>query len=304
VPAVVVVAAGCWVSLAAAEGIDFEDLSLGPESYWIGYDSQPYPINNAGEEHPFTSRGVSFYNYYIHGWTPDWGGYEYTYWEGWGYSNKTDKITPGFGNQFSAITGRGVGGSPNYALAYLPETPNPSADAFRRVGIELAQTGTPGRYGFYVTNTTYDYYSMRDGDQFARKFGHTWDSVNQVWVDTQRPDWFKLTISGLDVAEVPIPGLQPVDFYLADFTAPDSAGDYILDQWTWVDLSSLVEGGAQNLRFVLDSSDKGAYGINTPLFFAIDGVAVVPEPSAVLLLLSAIAALVVARRCRPRGSGR
>jgi len=283
-PAVVVLAAGWWISVAAAEGVDFEDLSLPPQSYWIGYDSQPYPINNVGEEHPFASRGVSFYNYHIDGWTPDWGGYEYTYWEGWGYSNKTDKTTPGYGNQFSAIAGGGVAGSPNYGLAYLPETPDPSADAFRRIGIELAETGIPGRYGVYFTNTTYDYYSMFRGDQFARKFGHTWDSNNQVWVDTNEPDWFKLTISGLDAADAPIPGLQPVDFYLADFTAPDNADDYIIDDWTWVDLSSLVEGGAQKLQFGLDSSDKGVYGINTPLFFAVDAV---PEPSAVVMIVSA-----------------
>jgi hypothetical protein len=284
--AAVVLAAGSWMAGARAEGVDFEDLSLDPESYWIGYDSRPYPVDNLGEEHPFTSRGVSFYNYYIQGWAPDGGGYEYTYWEGWGHSNKTDTITPGYGNQFSAIAGGGAAGSSNYGLAYLPETPDASADAFRRVGIELAQTGTPGRYGIYVTNTTYDYYSMRDGDQFARKFGHTWDSVNQVWVDTNQPDWFKLTITGLDADSVPIPGLE-VPFLLADFTAPDSADDYIVDDWTWVDLSSLVEGGAQKLQFVLDSSDKGAYGINTPLFFAIDGVATVPEPSTMAALLVA-----------------
>jgi hypothetical protein len=227
---------------------------------------------------------VGFYNYYIDGWTPDWGGYEYTYWEGWGYSNKTDTVTPGYGNQFSAIAGSGVAGSSNYGLAYLPETPDPSADAFRRIGIELAQSGVPGRYGVYVTNTTYDYYSIRDGDQFAKKFGYSWDSNNQVWVDTKDEDWFRLTITGLDAADVPIPGLQPVNFYLADFTAPDNAADYIVDEWTWVDLSSLVEGGARKLQFVLDSSDSGAYGINTPLFFAIDAV---PEPSTVVMIISA-----------------
>jgi len=284
-PVVVVLAAGSWIAVAAAEGVDFEDLSLAPDSYWIGYDSQPYPIDNVGEEHPFTSRGVTFYNYHIYGWTSDWEGYEYTYWEGWGYSNKTDNVTPGYGNQFSAIAGGGVAGSSNFGVAYLPETSAPSADAFRRVDVALAQTGVPDRYGVYVTNTTYDYYPMRDGDQFAKKFGYTWDSDGQVWVDTKDQDWFKLIITGLDADDAPIPGLQPVKFFLADFTAPDNADDYIVADWRWVNLSSLVDGGAQKLQFVLDSSDRHPdYGINTPLFFAIDAV---PEPSTTVLLVSA-----------------
>lgn len=278
--ATIVLAAGSWLSVAQAARVDFEDLLLAPESYWIGYDSQPYPADNLGEEHPFTSRGVELYNYYIEGYEPLWQS-PYTYWEGWAYSNKTDTVTPGYGNQFSAIPGGGVAGSSNFGLAYLPETSDPSADVFRRVDVELAGTNAAGSYGFYVTNTTFDYYSIRDGDQFARKFGHT--KIAGEWVDTQEPDWFKLMITGLDADNVPIPGLE-VPFYLADFTAPDNADDYIIDQWTWVDLTGLVEGGARKLQFVLDSRDKGAYGINTPLFVAIDAV---PEPSTVAMIVSA-----------------
>jgi hypothetical protein len=293
--AMVVLAAGSWLSVAEATSLDFEDLSLAPDSHWNGYDSQPYPSNNLGEEHPFASRGVSFYNYYIHGWTPDWGGYVYDYWEGWAYSNETDTTTPGYGNQFSAIAGGGVGGSSNFGVAYLPDTPNPAVDVFRRVGVEVADSGVPGSHGVYVTNTTYDYYAMRDGDQFAKKFGHT--KIEGAWVDTQDEDWFKLVITGLDADDDPVPGLAPVEFFLADFRYADNAEDYIIDDWRWMNLSSLVDGGAQTLQFVLDSSDTGVYGINTPLYFAIDAV---PEPSSLaMIVLAALCGAFWWRRRRP-----
>ena len=44
-----------------------------------------------------------------------------------------------------------------------------------------------------------------------------------------------------------------------------------MDQWTRVDLSSLV--GARKLQFELESSDVGEFGMNTPAYFALDQVA-------------------------------
>ena len=58
--------------------------------------------------------------------------------------------------------------------------------------------------------------------------------------------------------------------YLADFTAEAAEEDYILDAWTWVDLSSL--GEVSGLQFTLSSSDNGEYGMNTPAYFAIDDI--------------------------------
>ena len=62
-----------------------------------------------------------------------------------------------------------------------------------------------------------------------------------------------------------------VEFALADYRFEDSASDYIVDQWTRVDLSSLV--GARKLQFGLESSDVGEFGMNTPAYFALDQVA-------------------------------
>src|SRR5262244_2705157 len=79
--------------------VDLEDLPLPPNSFYNGSDS-------AGG---FESRGAHFNN-----------GYDTMFgsWSGFSYSNVNDQTTSGFFNQYAAITGTGVGGSGNYAVAY------------------------------------------------------------------------------------------------------------------------------------------------------------------------------------------
>ncbi len=252
---------GCCVQQAVAAA--FDDLPLAPNSYWNGSDM------SGG----FTTGGVFFPNSY----NPSW-----VSWEGWAYSNQTDNVTPGWANQYSAITGGGVGGSANYGVAYLSDWAD---DALRRVSVGFAN-GAPGVHGFYVTNTTYAYYSMLNGDSFAKKFGGP---------SGTDPDYFRLVISGLDSAYNPI-AASPVTFYLADFRSADPAQDYIVNDWRFVDVGSLVSGGAAYLSFSLDSSDTSAWGINTPTYFAVDQV---PEPaSAMLLLAAAVGAWFMGQRRR------
>ncbi|MEM9177023.1 MAG: DUF4465 domain-containing protein, partial [Myxococcota bacterium] len=85
-----------------------------------------------------------------------------------------------------------------------------------------------------------------------------------------------------------------VEFLLADYTAPGTEDDYIVTDWTFVDLSSL--GVVSRLAFSFESSDVGAFGINTPTYFAIDNLQTVPEPGTALLLLGGLAGLAAHRR--------
>jgi len=94
------------------------------------------------------------------------------------------------------------------------------------------------------------------------------------------PDWFLLTITGKDSSDA-VTGT--VDFYLADYRFDDNSLDYIVDEWTWVDLTSL--GGATKLEFDLDSSDVGTWGMNTPAYFAMDDLHSVPEPSTLAIFM-------------------
>ena len=93
-----------------------------------------------------------------------------------------------------------------------------------------------------------------------------------------------------------------MDFYLADFRFADNALDYVVDSWTWVDLSSL--GVVSSLSFSLASSDVGQFGMNTPAYFAMDNLAVaaVPEPSQAAMLLGGLALVGLAVRRRSKSS--
>ena len=205
----------------------FDDLALPAGSFWNGSDLSG----------SFKSGDFTFANDYT---KSPWG----DYWNGFAYSNITDNQTSGYGNQYSAITGAGYNGSANYAVCY------PSA--YGTVTLK-----TPGKLtGFYVTNSTYAYLSMKNGDQFAKKFGG--ESGND-------PDYFKLMIEALDASGNPV---DTVYFYLADFRFTDNTKDYILNKWAWVDLSSMPV--ASKIRLSLSSSDNSFGFMNTPGYFCID----------------------------------
>lgn len=234
--------------------VDFEDLSLPAESFYNGSDGVG----------GFTSGGAFFNNAYT-----DYGG-GVVAWSGWSYSNVTDNTTPGFGNQYSAVTGGGAEGSNNYGVAFAFEP----GDAT----IGLPASTVPE--SILVTNTTYTYFSMRDGDPFTDRFGGpTGDET----------DYLLLTITGLDPDREPV---GSVGLYLADYRFEDNTRDYIVDTWTEVELSSLY--GATMLSFGLESSDVGPFGMNTPAYFAVDNLHLVPEPTVPVLM--AVGAIAVLRR--------
>lgn len=168
--------------------------------------------------------------------------------KGFVYSNMTDSVTSGFTNPNSAKAAAGFGGTKQYAVGF-------AYGEVISVTLKGKAAGQPVK-GFYATNNTYAYNSMRDGDLFAKKFGGVPN------VDT---DWFKLTVKGYlnDTVKT-----DSVDFYLADFRNADSTKDYILDTWEWVDLQQL--GKVDSLTFMLSSSDAGQFGMNTPSYFCMD----------------------------------
>ena len=163
----------------------------------------------------------------------------YGYWSsGWSYSNMTDSTTSGSTNQYSAKAGSGWGLSANYAIG----KPNST--------ILFNQTES---FSVHVTNSTYAANSMRDGDAFAKKF----TNADQ--------DYFKLHIYGYSSGSIS----DSVEFFLADFTHADSSLDYIVKDWTYVELPN---GQFDSIVFNLSSSDVGAFGMNTPAYFCIDNV--------------------------------
>jgi hypothetical protein len=227
--------------------------------------------NGANLAGGFTSGGAFFNNSY----NPTFGS-----WSGFSYSNVVNTTTAGFGNQYAAFHLPSGGGdnSANYGVAFN-FSPGDAAITLPARPLSIR-----------ITNTTYAGISMRDGDMFAKKFGG---------LTGNDPDFFKLTIQGRDSANSVV-GTK--EFFLADFTSPNNALDYIVSQWTTVDLSSLPNTTTR-LTFVLESSDNGPFGMNTPAYFAIDNLVVAPEPVSGVLLLGLTVWAAHRRRCTTRSGG-
>jgi hypothetical protein len=215
------------------EVIDFEELQLDQTGYWNGSDG------SGG----FKTRHAEFPNSYDNDWQS---------WSGFSYTNHTDVTTPEYQNMYSSITGSGAEGSEKYAVYnYF----NDKADT---VWFDL-----PSKInGISVSNSTYAYLTILNGNPFARKFGGETGSD---------PDWFKLTVTGLTDEGVVS---DSVEIMLADFRFDDNNRDYILDEWRVIDLSSL--GYVKGLVFEISSSDTGQYGINTPSYVCIDNIKYIP----------------------------
>ena len=167
------------------------------------------------------------------------------YWvSGWTYSNVSDSVTSGYTNLGAVAAGSGFSSSSNYAVGQQNAIiKNRKVEDFQATGM-------------YVCNGTYAAKSMETGDLFAKKFGGATG-------DDQ--DFFLLTVKGYHQG---VEKTDSVNFYLADFRFADSSQDYIVKDWTWVDLSAL--GFVDSLKFILSSSDNGQFGMNTPAFFCID----------------------------------
>ncbi|PKP37426.1 MAG: PEP-CTERM sorting domain-containing protein [Bacteroidetes bacterium HGW-Bacteroidetes-15] len=202
----------------------FQDIPLDNESYWNGSDG-------SGRQ---TFGTVTFNNFYE---SNDWGGY----WEGFAYSNITDTETSGYENQYSAYIDGGGNANNIYAVAYVSGESATIAMPYEVEPLAIK-----------VTNSTYAYYTMLNGNMFAAAF--------------DEGDWFKLTIRGYDSNDNEV---GYVDFYLADFRSTES---YIVDDWTTVSLASLKN--AAKLVLQLSSSDTSEWGMNTPAYVCIDNLSI------------------------------
>ena len=213
----------------------FEDFQLSAGSYWNGME------NSFGQY--TTIKEDSIFKFENHFSRADWGYGLTKSWSGIAYSRMADDTTAGFTNQHSAVTAAGAHGSTNYAVYNIQ-----GKDTIWLTRVSKLDS-------MFITNGTYPYLSMKDGDMFAKKFGG--ETGNEK-------DWFLLTIRGLKEGEP----TDTIEFYLADYRFADNNNDYIVDEWTKVDLSVL--DSVDMLEFSLSSSDTGDWGMNTPAYFCLD----------------------------------
>lgn len=206
----------------------FEDIPLPVQGY----------LNNAPDYKGFVSGPCFLPNTYFS---------DFQYWEGWAISRITDNKTPGFQNQYSAIAGSGAANTDQYAVSYAPDG---------TVIHMVNGAATAPLEGMWITNNTYAYYAMKNGDAFSKQFGG---------LSGNDPDFFSLTIRGTKDGIV---SPDSVVFYLADYRFSDNNKDYIVNDWVWIDLSAI--GPVDSLLFTLNSSDVGQFGMNTPAYFCMD----------------------------------
>jgi len=102
----------------------------------------------------------------------------------------------------------------------------------------------------YVTNTTYAFNSMTNGDSFSKQF--------------EEGDWLRIEAYGYAAATDATPSDTAV-CYLAQ-------GTHIIADWVKFDLSTL--GAVAKVELMVTGSDVGNWGLNTPAYFAFDDVVV------------------------------
>ena len=235
--------------------IDFSDFELEPDTVWAGPPENAVMVDDGfGGEiavGSFVSGGGEFPSSFA-----SWG------WSsGFTVSNRVDVTTPGWTSGTSAITGSGDGDA-NYAVAfgYLDNLEPSDISQLELLPYVDLPEGM-GVLGASFANTTNTALSILQGDSFAKKFGgETGDD----------PDFLALGIFGSTQGT---PLTEAVEFMLADYRSANNDEDYLLTDWTRVDLSSLAE--ADRLYFNLRSSDSGDLGMNTPAYFAIDQIQLV-----------------------------
>lgn len=215
------------LSLNAQFVADVENLNLPGDSHIDGSAGDSL-VSEAGFNFPIV-------------WHDDW-----SFWEaGWAVSNRDDSSRRGQDGLFQSITESGYNSS-TYMIGQQASE------------VYLDASAKTPLNGVYITNTSFTYHSMKEGDQFAKKFGG---------MDGNDPDYLLLHILAKENGSWKA---DTVHFYLADYRNADPSKDYAVNVWTWVDLSKL--GTADTLRFLLESSDTGEFGMNTPGFFAIDAL--------------------------------
>lgn len=98
-----------------------------------------------------------------------------------------------------------------------------------------------------ITNAAYTLNSMKNGDAYAKKFEYS--------------DYLYLYITGYKAGKE----INSIKIALAE-------NGTMLEKWGTADLRSF--GLVDEIRFRMDSSDKGEWGINTPTYFCLDNLSI------------------------------
>lgn len=228
----------------------FEDLYVDPEDgFWMGDFSKGY--DKGGEGTTFVSGSFRFSNYADDTWageptTPYWGNYAYSQ-----ATTNTFEIENYITDQFNNAVGGGVDNSETFLVAF------PQGGTIDVINNEDGAI-IPG---MYITNNAWAVDAILHGDGYSTIDGTaTGESTGNVGFQTG--DWFKLTITADNG--------NSIEYYLADYQSTDESAHYYVNDWQWIDLSSL--GTVKSLSFYLTSSRRNNMGMTTPGYFCLDNI--------------------------------
>lgn len=183
----------------------------------------------------------------------DWSGTTGSgYWKtGCAYTNVKDTVNGTYTNLYGNITNGGYSGN-NYVTIQDPAM------------IKIKNLSMVS--GFFITNTTFAWKTIKNGNMFSRKFGDTTGTGSGTTIPQgQYPDWFLLKVVGYRNGA---PANDTVKFYLADYRPAGTANDFVVKNWQFVNCTAL--GIVDSIRFHLSSSDNSFGFMNTPSYFSID----------------------------------
>lgn len=190
--------------------------------------------------------GIAKFRY---SWNTSFGGF----WEsGTAYTNKKDTADGTSSNLYGCAAFGAFNGN-NYATV-------------QDGAIITFSNNTTQVSGFFITNTTYAWKTIKNGNSLSRKFGDTTGTNSGgFYAQGSYPDYFKLVVYGYKGG---VKKADSAQYYLADYRFTASINDYIVKNWQYLNCTAI--GVVDSLVFKLRSSDNGSSGMNTPAFFSID----------------------------------
>lgn len=207
-------------------------------------------------------------------------------WSGITASKSTKTEFTGLSDQYSSVTGGGYDGSSQYGIAFYSSWSGGTTDILMGDLVNFSS--------MYITNTTYAYNSLINGDGYAKRL--------QDYADESQYAELKITIKGIDSQGEYT--ANSVEVILGNTYLNEDTGNwevYILEDWKLVDLTTLNEtDGLYGLNFVVEGTDKSYGWDNWPLYFAMDNISytAVPEPAAFAMIFGALAIALAARKRR------
>lgn len=184
----------------------------------------------------------------------------YNYWEGF-IPSIAQKDGEDYG-YYSCVAKGGVKGvGTPYVLAFWSEYTGGASSLIAFTQGDSTIAAVPQE--IYFCNSTQSYKDITEGTPFGKVEGF------------EAGDYFVVKVYG--IKSVDAEGKMTltdvsVDYYLADFR---DGKEFVNNAWAKVDLKSL--GEVIGLKFSMESTDKGGFGINTATYFALDGLRIKTE---------------------------